>query len=360
MLLDDRRTRVVVLVDAVAEAHQLGGVLLVLHLADVGLHVPALVLDALQHLEDGLVGATVERAGQRTDACGDRDVDVRPGGTDHADGRRRTVLLVVGVQDQQHVEGAGEGVVERIRAGREPERHPQEVLDVAQRVVGIEERLADGVLVAVRGKGGHGAQQQVRCPVGVVRVRAVLGLGERGQRVEPCRQHGHRVRLAGQRAEHLAHALVDQVVLRDAGLELLQLLRRRQFAVEHEVGDLEEGGLLRQLLDGVAAVPQDAGIAVDEGDRRAAGGRVGEPDVKGCVTGHRQQLGDVVAVVSLRRWREGEFKADLIVAEGCVAHPSSVQVVGRAAARRPAQWWCHLTPRPSAAAGRSCRCGPRG
>ena len=49
--------------------------------------------------------------------------------------------------------------------------------------------------------------------------------------------------------------------------------------MDQQVGDLEEVGLLRQLLDRVAAVLEDALVAVDEGDRAAARGGVDEAGV---------------------------------------------------------------------------------
>jgi hypothetical protein len=55
--------------------------------------------------------------------------------------------------------------------------------------------------------------------------------------------------------------------------EMPPLLRVRQLAVDDQVGRLDEGRVLRQLLDRVAAVTEDAGVAVDEGD--AAGARPG-------------------------------------------------------------------------------------
>ena len=63
VLLDDGGTRIVVLVNAVAEAHQFDVGLLVLDPADelLGRHVG--VADVLQHLEDGLVRATMLRPG---------------------------------------------------------------------------------------------------------------------------------------------------------------------------------------------------------------------------------------------------------------------------------------------------------
>ena len=49
---------------------------------------------------------------------------------------------------------------------------------------------------------------------------------------------------------------------------LVELRLRRQLAVDEQVGDLEVGRLLGELLDRVAAVLEDALVAVDVGDRR--------------------------------------------------------------------------------------------
>ena len=101
-LLDDLGARVVVLVDAVAEAHQaLVAVLDALdELADL-----VLAADALEHPEHGLVGAAVQRAVERGDAGADRRVRVDLARADRAHRVGRAVLLVVGVQDEQHLEG---------------------------------------------------------------------------------------------------------------------------------------------------------------------------------------------------------------------------------------------------------------
>src|SRR3546814_19750474 len=45
-----------------------------------------------------------------------------------------------------------------------------------------------------------------------------------------------------------------------------------QLAEDQQVGHLQIGGVLGQLLDGVAPVAQDAGVAVDLGDGAAGGG----------------------------------------------------------------------------------------
>jgi hypothetical protein len=99
--------------------------------------------------------------------------------------------------------------------------------------------------------------------------------------------------------EEAAQFFVQQSVAADLGVEVSQLLGGRQLAVDQEVGGLQEGGVLGQLLNGVAAVAQDTCVAVDVGDRRAAGGGVDEARVESDATGLLQQLGYVVRVAPL-------------------------------------------------------------
>ena len=114
----------------------------------------------------------------------------------------------------------------------------------------------------------------------------VLGLGiEGGQRSDGRHQHAHRVGVVVEALQGpLADVLVDERVVGDGVRPVLILLRGRQLAVDEQERNLEVGGLLGQLLDGVAAVAQHAGLAVEFGDgrlgRRGLGeAGVGEPDV---------------------------------------------------------------------------------
>ncbi len=186
-----------------------------------------------------------------------------------------------------------------VRLGREAERHPEEVLDQALGVVRVEERLADALLVGVRRDGRQLGQQpdgrQLDLLV-VERVEAVLVEGR--QRADRAGQHRHRVRVAREPVEEVPQVLVQQRVPADLVGERLQLGRRRQLAVDQQVADLEEGRPLGQLVDRVAAVAQDARVAVDVGDRRPAGRGVDEPDVQGDQVGRAQQLGDIDGVVA--------------------------------------------------------------
>ena len=236
---------------------------------------------------------------------------------DHADGGRRAVLLVVGVQDQQDVQRAGHLRVDLVGLGREPERHPQEVLDEALRVVRVEERLADRLLVGVRrdrrqlGQQPDGGQLDV---VGVERVEAVLVEGR--QRRDGRGEHRHRVRVAREPVEERLEVLVQQRVAADLVGEFVELGLAGQLAVDQQVADLQERRVLRELVDRVAAVAQDARVAVDVGDGGAAGRGVAVAGVERGVAGAGEQLADVERRGSLG----GRLDRQLLVAAGQVEY----------------------------------------
>jgi hypothetical protein len=86
---------------------------------------------------------------QRVDAGRDRSVEVGFGGADDANRRGRAVLLVVGVQDEQLLQRVHDRRRHLECLGRHGEHHANEVLDQIERVVGVEERLTDRLLVRV-------------------------------------------------------------------------------------------------------------------------------------------------------------------------------------------------------------------
>src|SRR6202051_4623058 len=80
------------------------------HLLHVFDWIGAGLFDGVEEAYGGFVGSAVERAFECTDGAGDGGVDVGEGGCDDACGEGAGVELVVGVEDEGDVEGAGGGV----------------------------------------------------------------------------------------------------------------------------------------------------------------------------------------------------------------------------------------------------------
>ncbi len=98
-------------------------------------------------------------------------------------------------------------------------------------------------------------------------------------RADHAAHHRHRVRVAAEAGEEARHLLVHHGVAGDAVVEILLLRLGRQVAVEQQIAGLQEVAVLGELLDRVAAMQQDAFLAVDEGDLGFAARRRGDsPD----------------------------------------------------------------------------------
>ena len=87
-LLHNCSTRIVALVDAVAETHQLHAVFLILHLVHELGRVATIVLDLLEHFQNCLVSTTVKRTGQSIEAGSNGHEHVGLCGGHHANRRR--------------------------------------------------------------------------------------------------------------------------------------------------------------------------------------------------------------------------------------------------------------------------------
>ncbi len=110
------------------EAHEPRRVLPVLCPRQELLRTALLGSDGFQHLDDPLVGATVERPPQGADAGGDAGEQVGPGTAHQAHGAGGAVLFVVGMQNQQQVDGSGDDRINFVTFARRPEHHAQEKL----------------------------------------------------------------------------------------------------------------------------------------------------------------------------------------------------------------------------------------
>ncbi len=87
-------------------------------------------------------------------------------------GGRAAILLVIGMYDQQQIEGFDEVGVDFVLCRRHREHHVQEVFAVRQLVLGIHERLSDRFFVRVRSDRRQLGQQAVHGDFDLLRDRA--------------------------------------------------------------------------------------------------------------------------------------------------------------------------------------------
>ncbi len=222
---------------------------------------------------------------------------------------------MVGVQDEDAVHGARQHRVGLVVLGRHREAHAQEVRGVVELVLRIDERLADRIFVGHGGQRRHLRDHADRRDHALMRIRDVGGVViERRQRADAAGHHRHRMGVAPEALEEPAHLLVHHGVAGDAVVEVGLLRRRRQFAVEQQVAGLQEVAVLGQLLDRIAAIEQDALVAVDIGDLGLAARRRGEAGVVGEHAALAVELGDVEHVRADRAVVDREIP--VLVADG--------------------------------------------
>jgi hypothetical protein len=260
-------------------------------------------------LKDRLVRTAVQRAVQGVDAGGDGREQVRLRRADEAHGGGGGVLLVVLVEDEQPLQRPREHRIHFVGLRQRSEVEPQEVVDEAERVVRVEERLADALLVGVGSDHRELRQEADGRELDLLRIvhteRVLVEGRQSGHRTG---EHRHRVGIVRQCAEEAAQVFVEEGVTADALVEVCEFGRSRQLAMDEEPGHLEEGGVLGDLLDRVAAIAQDAGIAVDVGDRGPRGRGVHEPVVEAREPGLAGQAGEVDARRALRARQDRELR----------------------------------------------------
>ena len=113
------------------------------------------------------------------------------------------------------------------------------------------------------------------------------------QGADTAHHHRHRVRVAAEALKKPAHLLVYHRVMNHAVVKIFLLCGGRQFTVEEQVAGLEEVAVLGQIFDRIAAVEQDALVAVDVGDLGFAACGRGKTGVVGENAGLAVKLADV-------------------------------------------------------------------
>ena len=107
------------------------------------------------------------------------------GRTDNTHGRGRAVLLVVGVEDEQDIEGLGQNRVWFVVGLGDAPHHGKEVRGEVQAVVWVDERHADAVAVSASSDGRHLGDQANDLLLATFEIEDVLRIGiEGGKRGE--------------------------------------------------------------------------------------------------------------------------------------------------------------------------------
>ena len=213
-MLGDGRARIVRLVHAVAETGDAAA--FHLRLLHELLDAHAGVADCHELAQHRLVRAAMPWARERVDASGDGRIQIRVRGAGDAHHRRRAVLLMVGVDDEQtaermHIQRIG---FEAFVGHREA--HANEVVDVAARIVRVEHRFVAAPAQNVadhRARLGHDDHGGL---IELFRIADVGGVGvEGGERVDCGGHDAHRLRPAWERAHERTEILTYHRVVVD-------------------------------------------------------------------------------------------------------------------------------------------------
>ena len=257
----------------------------------------------------------MQRPPQRGHAAGHAGVGIGATRSGQAHGGGRGVLLVVGVQDENAIERTRQHRIGFVGFARGREHHVHEILGVGQAVLRVHEGLAFVVFVTPRRHRRHLRDQPVRHDLALMRIEDVhVFVIKRRHRTGDADHHRHRMRVAAETAKHVFHLVVQHGVVADRLHECHFLLSRRQFAVQQQITHFHVVGLVRQFLDGIAAVIQQPFVAVDVGDRRIAAGGRGEAGIVGEVA-LRSQRADVDHRLAVGALLDRQFDGRTAVAE---------------------------------------------
>ena len=137
----------------------------------------------------------------------------------------RTVLFVIGVQDEENIECAFQcGIRPVARFGR-TEKHVQKISRIAELVIGVNKGHAQRMAISKGGDGGHLADQAVGLFLAGFLAEDVFGVViESGERRDGRDHHAHGMGIVVKTVQKLLDTFVDEGVMADMPSPVLQLL----------------------------------------------------------------------------------------------------------------------------------------
>ncbi len=173
---------------------------------------------------------------------------------------------MVGMKDENLVHRVHDHRIGDIIFRRDREGHAQEVGGVGQVVARIDEGLTHRIFIRHRRDCRHLGDQAVAGDLALHRIVDVGRIMVEGrQRADHADQDRHGMRVAAEATEESRQLFMHHGVARDGAGEVGQFVGGRQFAVQQQIADFHEAGFFGELADGIAAMQQDAFVAVDIG-----------------------------------------------------------------------------------------------
>ena len=225
-----------------------------------------LAADFLEHVDDTLVRAAVQRTFERADGAGDGGIHVAQRGDGDACAERRGVHAVVGVQDVGDIEclfhvGARCFAIQQV----------EKVCGLAEVFADRRQVLAHPRAVVICGNDSdacgdaHGALA-VAIHGRVVHVRVV-----NAEHRDSGADDVHRVRCRGRSLEEINHALRQIAVTAQRLREHVELALRGEFAIPEQVDDFLVAHFASEFVDVVAAVNELTDVAEHVGESGGVG-----------------------------------------------------------------------------------------
>ena len=132
---------------------------------------------------------------------------------------------------------------------------------------------------------------------------------ESRQRADHTAHHRHRVRIAAEAIKKAAQLFMQHGVVGHALAKFLILRGIGQIAIQQQIGNFQEARFFGQLINGIAAIKQDAGIAINIGDGAFAGSGRAIAGVKGENPKIAIKLANISNMRAQRAAQQGQRRA---------------------------------------------------
>ena len=217
---------------------------------------------------------------------------------------------MIRVQDHDAVHGARQDRVIHPRLSRHGVQHIQEVFRIAQIIARIHEGLADGILIGPSRNGRHFRNQAEGRDFTLARIIDVqIVVIEGRQSADHTAHYRHRVRVAAEAVKEAAQLFVQHGVIGHTLAKFLILRGIGQIAIQQQIGNFEEARFFGQLINGIAAIQQNAGIAINIGDGAFAGSGRAIAGVEGENPKIAIKLADIGNLRPQRAAQQGQRRA---------------------------------------------------